>query len=56
MNKISIVELQDVSRKLRSEIIDIAASDVGCHLGGSLSAIDLMNTCFHAFSFADKDE
>lgn len=48
MNLIDKIEKQSIiARKL---IVDMAASDVGCHLGGSLSVIDILITLFNAFS------
>ncbi|MGG7445407.1 1-deoxy-D-xylulose-5-phosphate synthase N-terminal domain-containing protein [Kosakonia oryzendophytica] len=38
----SLHELPALAAQARGVIIDIAASDVGCHIGGSLSVIDIL--------------
>lgn len=38
----SLNELPALARQAREVIIDIAASDTGCHIGGSLSVIDIL--------------
>ncbi|AUG99982.1 transketolase [Prodigiosinella confusarubida] len=39
---VSVNELNALSAQARGIIIDIAASEVGCHLGGALSVIDIL--------------
>jgi transketolase len=47
MNLIKKLEKQSI--QARKIIIDIASSDVGCHLGGSLSVIDLLVCLFNKY-------
>lgn len=45
----SLNELPALARQAREVIIDIAASDVGCHIGGSLSVIDILLFALNRF-------
>lgn len=42
------------SFKIREEIIDIAASRTGCHIGGSLSSVELLNCAFELYGNKKK--
>lgn len=51
MNEIDLLRAR--ARRCRELVVDMAASDVGCHLGGSLSVVDILVA---AYAVADRHE
>lgn len=47
--KKNIEELKSLSVDARKLIIEMAASEVGCHIGGSLSVVDILLTVYKLF-------
>jgi transketolase len=52
----TLAELRRQARAARSSVIDMAASPVGCHLGGSLSVVEILVAAYHLADQADGVE
>ena len=44
-----VKKYENDAKELRKELVDIAASEYGCHLGGSLSVLDLLYSSYIFF-------
>lgn len=47
--EVDLQKLKQDSLRIRCEIVDIAATPTGCHIGGSLSVTDILNCTFAIF-------
>ncbi len=54
--KIDLRELENISRQARELVIDMAATPYGCHIGGSLSVLDILIAAFAVFRNDSKHQ
>ncbi|WP_173918669.1 1-deoxy-D-xylulose-5-phosphate synthase N-terminal domain-containing protein [Halobacillus sp. Marseille-Q1614] len=56
IDPLNVKRLEELSKKARETIVDIAATETGCHIGGSLSVIDVLITLFDEFYFDHRNQ
>ncbi|MBU9723431.1 MULTISPECIES: 1-deoxy-D-xylulose-5-phosphate synthase N-terminal domain-containing protein [Bacillaceae] len=56
IDRLEVRSLEELSKKARETIVEIAATDTGCHIGGSLSVIDMLIALFVKFHSDDQSQ
>ncbi|UTR16515.1 thiamine pyrophosphate-dependent enzyme [Salipaludibacillus sp. LMS25] len=56
IDPLNLERLKGLSKKARETIVDIGATETGCHLGGSLSVIDLLIALFDNYSLNNNNQ
>lgn len=53
---LNLENIEEKCREARKQIIDMAATDKGCHIGGSLSVIDLLVVLYEKYHSDSKNQ